>query len=807
MTLSRETEYAEPSRPSYIPEGVPWAYVTDGLGRKVGAWVESDTEGQYVSIFDVDQPTHPARVRHEVVSVCFIRAGANRNVASQCTALLRGEIGWGHKKDSGATAPKREDHTTRNGVTCSAEQHQAAAGSALSAGPSGHIDSAQWATENAATLATMTGVERLTAWFDWAKSQGLVDVKFFPGSDPTTTLEQRAEAVFRAVTCANYEEVSSEELDAEDGDDRTSDVGPSGQRLPIDRPWSDYPLGTKAFAASGGHWVRQQNGWKWCTGDTFPTPGGDAVGIELPATSGDLAKDEFIHDVDGEVHKMRIVGDRLEIYYSLDAEWSSWTGGELAHMAADYPSPLGWPRALAYFEEHCSQKEPPSPSGETSETHAPSPADGPAKSLPLPNSNRPLGVVDSEHGQIEWGPGCDYPNEASARARADEIQRELEEQWATEEAQPDWPAKVFGREWEQQLNAHCNQTFDLDIEPLFLRLDCDGEVNFGTIDSWSADEAEQMLISAFSALLSLIPAEQVVQAMGEETKDTIRMALLCEEEHEIADLRTIISECASAVGAFAAPSCSLAFMREVPKEVDSQFAKKRAQVDDLARRLHESQDAARDALRREREALARAEKAEEARAEAERRLAAHIDGSDILLALYKEHDRAREAERRAEQAERERDEARADKQAAQGAWQEARLSLGKLLPDDDRPLSLLNIVGDVVALVGSLQAQLEQAQAGLKEADLAALSALSRAGICTPAEGFAKAGWGWLQSAILDLGYRSAKCARCASPAPTRETETPEQIAAQVHSEFLEAVRDTEEVAARLDAAARRAST
>lgn len=251
--------------------------------------------------------------------------------------------------------------------------------------------------------------------------------------------------------------------------------------------------------------------------------------------------------------------------------------------------------------------------------NATSPADGPAKSLPLPNSNRPLGVVDSEHGQIEWGPGCDYPNEASARARADEIQRELEEQWATEGAQPDWPAKVFGREWEQQLNAHCNQTFDLDIEPLFLRLDCDGEVNFGTIDSWSADEAEQMLISAFSALLSLIPAEQVVQAMGEETKDTIRMALLCEEEHEIADLRTIISECASAVGAFAAPSCSLAFMREVPKEVDSQFAKKRAQVDDLARRLHESQDAARDALRREREALARAEQAEaKARAQEER---------------------------------------------------------------------------------------------------------------------------------------------------------------------------------------------
>jgi len=51
-----------------------------------------------------------------------------------------------------------------------------------------------------------------------------------------------------------------------------------------DRPWSEYPIGTKAHACSGGHWLRVETGWKWHSGDTFPTPGGDAVGrcVEIP---------------------------------------------------------------------------------------------------------------------------------------------------------------------------------------------------------------------------------------------------------------------------------------------------------------------------------------------------------------------------------------------------------------------------------------------------------------------------------------------------------------------------------------------
>ena len=51
-----------------------------------------------------------------------------------------------------------------------------------------------------------------------------------------------------------------------------------------DRGWSEYPIGTKVHSFSGGYWIRVERGWKWHVGDTFPTPGGDAIGecIELP---------------------------------------------------------------------------------------------------------------------------------------------------------------------------------------------------------------------------------------------------------------------------------------------------------------------------------------------------------------------------------------------------------------------------------------------------------------------------------------------------------------------------------------------
>lgn len=53
---------------------------------------------------------------------------------------------------------------------------------------------------------------------------------------------------------------------------------PPMTRRKRDRPWSEYPIGTRAYAFNGGHWQRVERGWKWCSGDTFPTPSADAIG-------------------------------------------------------------------------------------------------------------------------------------------------------------------------------------------------------------------------------------------------------------------------------------------------------------------------------------------------------------------------------------------------------------------------------------------------------------------------------------------------------------------------------------------------
>lgn len=48
----------------------------------------------------------------------------------------------------------------------------------------------------------------------------------------------------------------------------------------------DYPIGTKAHSINGGYWIKTDSGWRWCTGDTFPTPGmGDVYRYELPDTA------------------------------------------------------------------------------------------------------------------------------------------------------------------------------------------------------------------------------------------------------------------------------------------------------------------------------------------------------------------------------------------------------------------------------------------------------------------------------------------------------------------------------------------
>lgn len=45
------------------------------------------------------------------------------------------------------------------------------------------------------------------------------------------------------------------------------------------KPLNELPLGTKAKAIMGGYWIKVELGWKWCTGATFPTVGGDYAGL------------------------------------------------------------------------------------------------------------------------------------------------------------------------------------------------------------------------------------------------------------------------------------------------------------------------------------------------------------------------------------------------------------------------------------------------------------------------------------------------------------------------------------------------
>ena len=47
--------------------------------------------------------------------------------------------------------------------------------------------------------------------------------------------------------------------------------------------WEQYPVGTKAIASTGGYWVKEGDyQWRWCTGNVFPTPGGNVIQVNMP---------------------------------------------------------------------------------------------------------------------------------------------------------------------------------------------------------------------------------------------------------------------------------------------------------------------------------------------------------------------------------------------------------------------------------------------------------------------------------------------------------------------------------------------
>ena len=45
----------------------------------------------------------------------------------------------------------------------------------------------------------------------------------------------------------------------------------------------EYPIGTKYRALGGGYWIRTKIGFRWYTGSTFPSVGGDWDGyVSIP---------------------------------------------------------------------------------------------------------------------------------------------------------------------------------------------------------------------------------------------------------------------------------------------------------------------------------------------------------------------------------------------------------------------------------------------------------------------------------------------------------------------------------------------
>lgn len=48
------------------------------------------------------------------------------------------------------------------------------------------------------------------------------------------------------------------------------------ERQKVTQEISTYPIGTLFHSITGGHWVKESNGFRWCCSHcVFPRPGGD----------------------------------------------------------------------------------------------------------------------------------------------------------------------------------------------------------------------------------------------------------------------------------------------------------------------------------------------------------------------------------------------------------------------------------------------------------------------------------------------------------------------------------------------------
>lgn len=103
-----------------------------------------------------------------------------------------------------------------------------------------------------------------------------------------------------------------------------------------DKDIKDYPIGTKFKALMGGHWTRTFYGFKWCTGSTFPSVGGDWTGdVCIPSLREEIILymlDEFrkkVKNYDANLYKDKPLSER---YYP------KWTFTYLLSTKMDIPS-------------------------------------------------------------------------------------------------------------------------------------------------------------------------------------------------------------------------------------------------------------------------------------------------------------------------------------------------------------------------------------------------------------------------------------------------------------------------------------
>jgi hypothetical protein len=104
------------------------------------------------------------------------------------------------------------------------------------------------------------------------------------------------------------------------------------------------PIGTKAPAINGGHWERVEHGWKWCTGSTFPRPGGDWTG-ELIAPEAASATDAACSHVWNDYGQL---GGR-NVSWCPRCDTLAWTGKEPTATPAQ-ATPEGGQDERAAFE-------------------------------------------------------------------------------------------------------------------------------------------------------------------------------------------------------------------------------------------------------------------------------------------------------------------------------------------------------------------------------------------------------------------------------------------------------------------------